>query len=53
MDLRTKATLWLAAVVMVSYFAWLYADCAPDPGCRVVFCGPRGAPYGITHAPAN
>jgi hypothetical protein len=36
MDRQTKATLWIAAVVLLSYFAWFYLDCAMDDACRIV-----------------
>jgi len=36
MDRTTKATLWIAVVVLLSYFIWFYADCALDDACRIV-----------------
>jgi hypothetical protein len=36
MDRSTKATLWVAFIVLMSYFAWFYADCAMDDACHIV-----------------
>ena len=36
MDRSTKLTLWVAALVLGSYFVWFYASCAIDDGCRIV-----------------
>jgi hypothetical protein len=36
MDRTTKATLWIAFVVLFSYFAWFYLDCAMDESCHLV-----------------
>ncbi|MCP3464278.1 MULTISPECIES: hypothetical protein [unclassified Bradyrhizobium] len=36
MDRQTKATLWVAFIVIVSYFVWFYVGCAMDEACRVV-----------------
>jgi hypothetical protein len=41
MDRSTKATLWIAFVVLLSYFVWFFADCAMDDACRFV-CVNRG-----------
>ena len=41
MDRQTKAALWIAAVVLLSYVAWFYINCALDDVCRVV-CVNRG-----------
>ncbi len=32
----TKATLWLAFLVLASYFAWFFLDCAMDDRCHLV-----------------
>jgi hypothetical protein len=36
MDRLTKATLWIAFLVLFSYFAWFYLDCAMDESCHLV-----------------
>jgi hypothetical protein len=36
MDRQTKLTLWIAAVVLISYFAWFALDCAMDETCHLV-----------------
>ncbi|MGY8665268.1 hypothetical protein Q3C01_23285 [Bradyrhizobium sp. UFLA05-109] len=36
MDRQTKATLWVAFIVIASYFAWFYLDCAMDEACHFV-----------------
>jgi hypothetical protein len=36
MDRTTKATLWIAFVVLFSYFAWFFLDCAMDESCHLV-----------------
>jgi hypothetical protein len=36
MDRQTKATLWVAFIVIVSYFVWFYLDCAMDEACHFV-----------------
>jgi hypothetical protein len=36
MDRLTKATLWVAAIILISYVVWFYADCAMDDACRFV-----------------
>jgi hypothetical protein len=36
MDRMTKATLWIAFVVLFSYFAWFFLDCAMDESCHLV-----------------
>ena len=52
MDRMTKVTLWVAFLVLGSYFVWLFVDCAMDDTCHL------GCPshYGINvgepaHAP--
>lgn len=39
MDRSTKATLWVAFVVLASYFVWFYVDCAFDDTCHIVCRG--------------
>ncbi len=34
--LTTKATLWVAAIILISYVVWFFADCAVDDACRIV-----------------
>jgi len=41
MDRQTKFTLWVAFVVLFSYFAWFALDCAMDETCHLV-CGAGG-----------
>ncbi|MCP3472525.1 hypothetical protein NLM33_19620 [Bradyrhizobium sp. CCGUVB1N3] len=36
MDRQTKATLWVAFIVIASYFVWFYLDCAMDEACHFV-----------------
>ena len=36
MDRMTKATLWIAVVVLGSYFAWFFLECAMDDTCHLV-----------------
>jgi hypothetical protein len=36
MDRMTKATLWVAFLVLFSYFTWFYVDCAMDESCHIV-----------------
>ncbi len=36
MDRTTKATLWVAFILLVSYFVWFYVDCAMDDACHIV-----------------
>jgi hypothetical protein len=36
MDRSTKATLWIAFLVLASYFVWFYVDCAFDDTCQIV-----------------
>jgi hypothetical protein len=36
MDRSTKATLWIAFTILISYFVWFYVDCAMDDSCRIV-----------------
>jgi hypothetical protein len=40
MDRSTKATLWVAFIILASYVAWYFLDCALDDGCRIV-CDPN------------
>lgn len=35
MDRTTKATLWVASIILISYVVWLFADCALDDVCRI------------------
>jgi hypothetical protein len=46
MDRLTKATLWVAFLVLGSYFVWFFVDCAMDDTCHIV-CrfGGRGGCY--------
>lgn len=39
MDRSTKATLWIAFIVIASYVAWFYLDCALDDACQIVCAG--------------
>jgi hypothetical protein len=48
MDRLTKLTLWLTALVLLSYAVWAYHDCMSDERCHVVFCGGKQAPCGIS-----
>ena len=36
MDRSTRATLWIAFIVIASYFAWFFLDCALDSACHIV-----------------
>jgi hypothetical protein len=36
MDRSTKATLWVAFLVLFSYFVWFFLDCAMDDACHFV-----------------
>ena len=46
MDRQTKVTLWIAFLVLFSYFAWFYLDCAMDETCHLVcHAGGRGGCY--------
>ena len=36
MDRKTKATLWIAVLVLGSYFVWFFLDCAMDDTCHLV-----------------
>ena len=36
MDRTTKATLWVAVLVLGSYFVWSFLDCAMDDTCHRV-----------------
>jgi hypothetical protein len=51
MDRQTRLTLWIAFLVLFSYFAWFFLDCAMDESCHLV-CryGGRGGCY-TTHTP--
>ncbi len=43
MDRSTKATLWVAFILLLSYFVWFYVDCAMDDACHIVcVAGGRG-----------
>jgi hypothetical protein len=46
MDRSTKATLWIAFIVLSGYFVWFFLDCAMDDACHLV-CrfGGRGGCY--------
>jgi hypothetical protein len=35
MDRMTKATLWVAFLVLGAYFVWLFLDCAMDDTCHL------------------
>jgi hypothetical protein len=34
MDWLTRATLWIAALVMGAYFVWAFLDCVLDATCK-------------------
>jgi hypothetical protein len=54
MDRQTKFTLWLAFLVLGSYFAWFALDCAMDETCHLVCrAGGRGGCYTTRSAPAE
>jgi len=36
MDRSTKATLWIAFIVLFGYFAWFFLDCVMDDTCHLV-----------------
>jgi hypothetical protein len=36
MDQRTKVTLWIAFLVLASYFVWFFLSCAMDDTCHLV-----------------
>ena len=42
MDRSTKATLWIAFLVLFSYFGWFFVDCAIDDTCHLV-CPPNAS----------
>jgi hypothetical protein len=42
MDRSTKATLWIAFLVLLSYFVVFYTECAMDDDCHLVCKIPRG-----------
>jgi len=46
----TKLALWMTAIAIISYSAWVYYDCSHDERCHVVTCGPRHSPCGLSHA---
>ena len=55
MDRQTKFTLWIAFLVLFSYFAWFSLDCAMDETCHLV-ChanGGRGGCYTQRTSPAE
>jgi hypothetical protein len=43
----TRFTLWITALAVLGYAAWVYYDCSHDPACRVVYCGAK--PCGLSH----
>jgi hypothetical protein len=52
-DRLTKATLWVAFLVLASYFVWFYVDCATDDTCQIVCrSGGRGGCY-VHRTPAQ
>ncbi len=53
MDRTTKATLWVAFILLVSYFVWFYVDCAMDDACHIVCVagGRAGCHTERTHGP--
>src|SRR5215475_7306387 len=54
MDRQTKFTLWVAFLVLFSYVAWFYLDCAMDETCHLVcHAGGRGGCYTQRSAPAE
>jgi len=44
-DRMTKATLWVAALVLGSYFVWAILDCELDATCQLR-CAPTGVSMG-------
>ena len=52
MDRQTRLTLWIAFLVLFSYFAWFYLDCALDETCHLVCRFGHGNCY-TTHTPAT
>jgi len=44
MDRSTKATLWIAFLVLFAYFVWFFLDCWMDASCHLAcrFTGSRG-----------
>jgi hypothetical protein len=46
-----KLALWMTAIALLSYAAWVYYDCSHDESCHVVYCGARHKPCGLSHAP--
>ena len=52
MDRQTRLTLWIAFLVLFSYFAWFTLDCAMDDTCHFVCrAGGHGACYTSRTAP--
>ncbi len=52
MDRQTKFTLWVAFLVLSSYFAWFALDCAMDETCHLVCrAGGRGGCTTVRSAP--
>ncbi len=46
----TRLALWMTAIAVLSYVAWVYYDCSQDESCHVVYCGARHKPCGLSHA---
>jgi hypothetical protein len=48
MDWKTRATLWIAGLVLGTYFVTTFLGCALDPACKRR-CAPTGvsAPHAI------
>ena len=46
-----KVALWMTAIAILSYAAFVYYDCSHDESCHVVYCGARHRPCGLSHAP--
>jgi hypothetical protein len=36
MDKSTRATLWIAFIIIASYVVWFFTSCAMDDACRFV-----------------
>jgi hypothetical protein len=53
MDRTTKATLWVAFTIIISYVVWFYLDCAMDDACHIVCVngGRRGCHTEWAHDP--
>jgi hypothetical protein len=45
-----KLALWMTAIAILTYAAWVYYDCSHDESCHVVTCGARHRPCGLSHA---